>query len=69
MHESLAAAIDDFRRHLQAELDSGGDYVRVSLGKPVEVDYDEVSANSPARQVDEGRIAEPSDAAEREKPC
>ena len=42
MHDSLAAAIEDFRSHLQAKHDDASDEITVTVSEPVEVDWEEV---------------------------
>lgn len=53
MHDSLAEAMRDFRKHLQAEHDAAADGVQVSLGEPFEVTWEEVRQAGPARDVAE----------------
>jgi hypothetical protein len=46
-HESLASAIDEFRRSVQAKHDTSNDGVAVTVSGPVEVTKDEVDRHSP----------------------
>jgi hypothetical protein len=50
MHDTLADAMGDFRKHLQSEHDAAIDGIKVGLGEPVEVQWDEVRQASPARE-------------------
>lgn len=47
MHESVSAAVEDFRRTLHAKHDAAGDWVVVSVSEPVEVSKDEVDRHRP----------------------
>ena len=48
LHDSLRDAISEFRESLQAEHTRVDDGIRVSVGTPVEVTWDEVKQNSPS---------------------
>ncbi len=50
MHDSLADAMADFRKHLQSEHDAAKDGIKVAFGEPVEVQWEEVKQASPARE-------------------
>jgi hypothetical protein len=47
MHESLRAAIEEFRERLQAEHDASADGLVVSVSEPVKVTKDEVDRHDP----------------------
>jgi len=47
MHESLAAAIEEFRGKLQAKHDKSDDGIAVTVSDPIEVTKDEVDRHSP----------------------
>jgi hypothetical protein len=48
MHESLEAAIDDFRKKCQREHDAAHDGIEVTVSNPVEVTKEEVDRHNPS---------------------